>query len=126
MEQGTTDPTPDLDDLYQEETEAVSVPVRGEGAFLVQQLPARKAQYGTDTVPGTVWTDLLPATPKRARATLVSDAAFYVNTTGTGGGMLWPANVPYELRHTERVYVRAAGADPAVATIGHASELWAD
>lgn len=126
MPEMTTEPTPDLDELLQEETTAVAVPVRGEGVFLTQALPVRRVQYGTDTVPDTTWTDLLPATPKRARAVLVSEVAFSVNNTSTGSGMLIPAGTPVEIRHTDRVYVRSAAPSPSAAIIGHMSELWAD
>jgi hypothetical protein len=125
METGAVDPTPELEDLLQESPALPSVPVRGEGAFLVTVLPARRVQCATDVVPASGWTPLLPETPKRSRSVLIStDKAFLVSSTGTGTGMLWPASVPYEIRHTQRVYVMSA--DPAGATISHHTELWAD
>jgi hypothetical protein len=125
MELGTTEATPDLDELLQEEPLGVTVPVRGEGTFLTQALPARRVQAATDLIPAGSWTALLPGTPKRSRTILLStDKAFRVSPNGTGLGMLWPASVPLELRHTEPVYVMAD--DPAGATVSHLTELWAD
>jgi hypothetical protein len=122
MEMGSVEATPDLEELQQEPSEEIAVPVRQEGPWQVHQLPARRVQYGTDQVPVT-WVDILPATPKRARAVLVSEDPFYVSNTGTGGGMLVPANTPIEIRNTEKVFVRAIETG---ALIGHMSELWAD
>lgn len=125
METGAVGATPDLDDLNQEDPAGVTVPVRVEGVALVTQVPARRVQCVTDLVPVGQWTPLLPETPKRARSVLIStDKAFYVSAQGVGVGMLWPANIPLDIRHTQKVYVMSA--DPAGSTVSHYSELWAD
>lgn len=127
MEIGTTDPAPDLDDLLQEEVQVPTVPVRIEGQVLTHELPTRRAQMKTDVVPITTWTALLPETVKRKRLVLLSsDSPFYVSTDGTGTtGMIWPANVPLTLTHTQKIYVMSAHA-ANTAMISHVSELWAD
>lgn len=125
MERGTVDPTPDLDELQQAEVSYPTVPVRGEGTFLVQQLPARRVQEATDLIPAGAWTPILPGTPKRARTVLLStDTDFRYSSNGTGSGMLWPVGLPLELRHAERIYVMSD--DPAGSTVSHFTELWAD
>lgn len=126
METGSVDPTPELEELLQEEPAAVSVPVHGVGTFLTSELPARRAQPFTDFVSQAVgWVPLLPATPKRKLTTLLStDKSFYVSTRGQGTGMLWPANQPLYWRTTEALYVMTA--DPAGSTISHLTELGSD
>lgn len=125
-EMGAVDPTPELDELLQEDPAGLTVPVRGEGVFLTQALPARRVQCATDLIPAGQWTALLPATPKRSRAVLIAtDKAFQVSAKGTGtSGMVWPLNVPLEVRHTEAVYIMST--DPAGSTVSHFTELWAD
>lgn len=127
METGRTDPTPDLDDLLQEDVQVLAVPVRVEGKVLTHELPAVRVQMATDVVPISTWTSLLPETPKRKQCVLIStDKAFYVSATGTGiTGMLWPANVVLILTHCQKVYVMSADA-ALPATISHVSELFAD
>lgn len=119
------DPTPDLDELFQEDPAGLTVPVRTEGIVLTQGVPSRRVQAATDVIPAGAWTALLPGTPKRSRTVLLStDKAFRYSPKGTGTGMLWPANLPLEIRNTEPAYVMSD--DPAGATISHFTELWAD
>jgi hypothetical protein len=127
VETGATEPTPDLDELLQEEPAMLTVPVRVDGLVTAHELPARRAQCATDVVPIAAWTPLLPETPKRKRTTLLStDKPFYVSPSGTGvAGMLWPANVPLYWRSVAKVYVMSADA-ALPATISHLTELWAD
>lgn len=126
MEIGTTDPTPDLEELLQEEPAMVTVPVRVESMVTTHELPARRAQCATDLIPALTWTPLLPETAKRTRTVLLStDKAFYVSQLGAGNGMLWPANVPLEWRTTGKLYVMSADA-VLPATLSHMTELWAD
>ena len=126
METGI-EPTPELDELYQEEPAGVTLPVRVEGVALTQSVPSRRVQCATDYVPaGPGWTALLPGTPKRSRTVLIAtDKAFQVSPKGTGtSGMVWPVGVPLELRHTEPIYLMST--DPAGSVVSHLTELWAD
>jgi hypothetical protein len=127
METGATEPTPDLDELYQETPAMPTIPVRGEGLFTTHELPARRVQCTSDVVPIAAWTQVLPETPKRKVATVLSiDKPFYISSKGTGSaGPQWPANVPLYWRSQEKLYVMSA--DVAVsATLTLVSELWAD
>jgi hypothetical protein len=127
METGYNEATPDVDELLQEVNADPAIPVRQQGPVLTQELPSKRAQGAMDVVPISRWTSLLPATPKRKCSVLIStDNPFYFSFTGTGTtGILWPANVPLVMGHTEQVQVMSAHATDT-ATISHFTELWAD
>lgn len=126
MENGEIPATPDTAELLQIETgPPIAVPVRFEQPLTVHRLPNRRAQYADTAVAfGKGAVEILPANPKRGAAQLIfSGGAGKINTHSMGGGMTWPANVPYPITHTQDVWVEAATVDIVV---GSVQELWSD
>jgi hypothetical protein len=121
--------TPDLEDVQQQESEGLRVPVRLDGPVRVQVLPSRHgvsrsyASKATDPEP----IPLLGGDDRRRRATLVAIGdAMYVGPredVKSGAAALWPDGVPLVIEHTEQVYARAAS---DTATISVIAENWAD
>jgi hypothetical protein len=118
--------TPDLEELQQVEVSLATVPVRIEEAVTVWELPNRRVRYDTVSTSDTSWTQALDASKKRQTATLISTSQpFRVRVSSSGLGLAWPINVPFPVRHSERVQVLCA--TPATSTdIGVVEEFWAD
>ncbi len=120
-----TRPTPDLDELEQEEPQIPTVPVTVEGAARVYRLPARRAVLSTDTVKDN-FVGIAAGTEKRNRLVLISiEQPIWISRDGRTQGSIWPALVPYVVEHADGVFVKSA--TPGVETrVGATAELWAD
>jgi hypothetical protein len=111
--------------LLQEDIPLATVPVEVVNDARVYQLPARRAQTGTDLVSDTTPVEVLSANTKRSRALLVSiDGPMFVQAGKSAAGA-WPQNVPYEVTHCAAITVRALTAASST-RIGWTAEYWAD
>lgn len=120
-----TMPVVDEKDLLQEAVPMARVPVEIEGDATVYLLPARRVQTGTDTVNDVTATEVLSLSNKRMRALLVSTDGPMLVSSGATSFTIWPQNVPYEIRHSAAIRVKAATA-ASTTKIGWTAEYWAD
>ena len=116
--------TPDLDELLQEAPQLATVPVKVDGSVLIQRLPNRYVQSTTfEAVDALAFVKVLEETEKRSVARLISLDGQMIVKAGGLEGCRWPANVPFEVTHTQAVKVRAV---TGTTTIGVVQEFWAD
>lgn len=124
---------PALDELQQRETfELPTVPVRIDGPADVHTLPSKRFNVSQEPIGGSnvVATRILTADPTRHRAIVILRSAtatdsFLVQSTSSGQGIAWPANVPLEFLHCDEVFAKNNAADTSV-TLSVMTEHWAD
>lgn len=121
------EPTPDLEELQQDDVPAMStVPVRVQEAITAWLLPNRRVRIASELASDTTWTRVVDDTKKRSYGVLVAfGQPVRIRSSSSGDGMMWPAEVPYEFRHTQALYVKCA-TPSEVAEIGITEEFWAD
>jgi hypothetical protein len=124
-EHETSEPTPELDELLQQEHPWPVVQVDVQGGT-VYQLPARRVICTTDVVTDTQAQQLAPANHKRSRLVLIAtDQPVYIARDRTSQGTIWPINVPHVVTHCDAVWVKSATASNS-STVGVTQEMWAD
>lgn len=122
------DMQPDTDEVLQlEPTTEPAVKVKVEGPTRVQMLPTKGGATITRIVGATSALLLLRIDKRRAKATLIGDAAFLISldkssATQTDRMAKWPANVPYTSTAATEIYVMAVTGNVNVSFI---TELWA-
>lgn len=120
-----TVPTVDEDELLQEDIELAVVPVLVHDDVRVYQLPARRAQSGTDLVSDTTGVEILAGNTKRSRAVVVSIDGPMLVSAGKSAPMAWPMGTVYTATHCAAINVKALTA-ASTTRIGWTAEYWAD
>lgn len=115
---------PDVDQLRQtEHDELPAVPVRQVEPVTVHALPSRVGPMFADDLT-TAFAKILPADPKRKRATLLGSAAWEISRSGSvSSGVPWPASVALVIEHCDTVYARVP---TSTGTLSVITEVWAD
>jgi hypothetical protein len=112
-------PQPDVEELQQEDTATIAVPVRHDGPVTMHELPSRVGAV-IDFALTTTMQMVVPANWNRKRTLLISSAAWNISHSRNSAGSPWPAGVPCEIRHCSAIW--ASG----TATLTVVTEVWAD
>lgn len=120
-----TMPGVDEIELLQEDIALTVVPVRVRDDVRVYQLPARRAQTGTDLVNDVTAVEILPGNTKRSRAVIVSIDGPMLISAGKSSPSAWPMGTPYVSTHSVGISVKALTA-ASTTRIGWTAEYWAD
>jgi hypothetical protein len=126
-------PQPHLDELQQREVfDGPTVPVRIDGPADVHTLPSKRFNVSQEFIGGSnlVATRILTQDPTRRRAIVIlrsatATDAFLVQSTSSGQGVAWPANVALTFEHCDEVFAKMNAADTS-ATLSIMTEHWAD
>ena len=126
-------PAPVLDELQLREVfDLPTVPVQLDGPAEVHVLPSRRFNVSQEAVGGSnvVATRILTQDLTRRRAVVIFRSAtatdsFLVQSTSSGQGIPWPANVPLEFQHCDEVFAKNNAADTNI-TLSVFTEHWAD
>lgn len=128
MTEDAVNTTPDLDELLQldERPDMATVPVKLAEAGTVWVLPNRRVRIDETDCNATDWVQIIDGSKKRSKAVIIAATnPMRVRVSTSGNGMAWPVGVPYEVTHTQAVYVQCATA-AQTSVIGVTEEFWAD
>jgi hypothetical protein len=123
---------PDLSEVQQEESDAPAlmdhpVLVRQDGPVLVHDLPSRVGVMRSITLGTTPEQVLMPDRRRKAAVLLSLDQSIWLGNSSSevsqGAAAKWPANLPIELRHCDRVF---AAATTGTTTLTILVEDWAN
>jgi len=123
-------PTGSLEEVQQDEELPFAhppIPVQVEGVVPVHTTGSRHGvSFNRQCTSAAGAIKILSENPRRRIVRLLSDQAFYINTSEaglvTGSAANWLQNVPLELTHTEELWVYM----PIDGTLNVLTEDWAD